>query len=329
MFAFILRHPIALLVALFFHGLIIAAIIFAQVDSSEVIKVKLGSSPEKFDNSQPLKTFAVDSTQVKLALAKIKAEEEAKLLTQQQLAKQTEQEKKHLAELKRKQEQERKKAQAEKAKADAAKKQADIERQKVKQQQKRAAEERAKADKAKQEAKQAEQKRAEARKKTAEAKKIREQEEAKSKKIAIEIKAKAAEKARLEKDAIAAKILHDKEAKAANLQRQKDEEDALQREFLREQEMVGLREAYISNIASKVRQNWRSAAKVSDQAECRISVTQTPQGNVSSVKVHSCNQYATPQFKKDAERAVYRSQPLPQPPIEELFERNITFIFQP
>jgi colicin import membrane protein len=93
--------------------------------------------------------------------------------------------------------------------------------------------------------------------------------------------------------------------------------------------MQNLREVYISNIASAVKLNWKTVARISEKARCTISITQTPTGNVSSVQVHACNKYATSTFKKDAEKAVYRSQPLPKPPVKELFERKIDFIFKP
>ena len=331
MLTFISKHPLALLIALAFHGAILASILWGQPVEDKVIKVKLVSAPhnEQVEANQSkdktLRTFAVDGKQVKLALAKIKKEEADKLKKQKNLAAQTRKEKKKLAELKQKQKQERanvneqrkkaqaekRKAEAEKRKADIAKRQADIERQKVAHQKQRADAERKKAEKAKREAKLAE-------KQKAEAKKVRAQEEAKTKKLAETIKRKNLEKKRLEK-----------ENAAAAVKRQLDEEESLQREMAKEEEMLNLKTAYISNIASQVTKNWKSAAKVSEKAECRISVTQTPTGNVSSVKVHSCNKFATTQFKKDAEKAVYRSEPLPKPPVKELFERNITFVFHP
>jgi len=164
------------------------------------------------------------------------------------------------------------------------------------------------AEKAKKDTKLAEKQRLVAKKKAEEAEK-------KTKKLALEIK-----KRDLKNKQLATETL---------LQQEMAEEAAQERKLSKAKDMQNLKEVYISNIASTVRSNWRTVGRVSHKAECTISITQTPRGNVSSVKVHSCNRYSTNLFKKDAEKAVYRSQPLPKPPVDELFERKIDFIFKP
>ena len=341
MFALISRHPVAFGISVVLHAMIIAALLYGTADS-EVIKVKLtGSTTEETEQTpvksvEPMKTFMVDAASVQKQLDVIRQQEQEKLRQQQLLTQKTESEKKRLKELQRKQELEKKKAlearrkaEAEKRKAKEAARLAEIERKKVEAHKKRAYEEKQKAEKAKQEAALAEKKRLEAKRKVAEAEKQRKVEEQKRLALEAQIKKKIEEKERLEKEALKARIQKEQDEEEAAMMRQMAAEESKRREQAKAKEMQDLRQVYISNIAEKVKKNWKSVAKVSDQAECSISITQTPKGMISSVKVDKCNQFADRQFKKDAEKAVYRSEPLPPPPVKELFERKITFIFKP
>lgn len=348
MLNFIIRHPISTLTALILHVFILAGFAYSSFSKPEVLKVTLqgdDSQPiqAKIQQSEPMKTFAVDGQTVQRQLAMLKQKEAQKLAEQRQLVQKTQDEKKRLAQLKRQQkaekqraDNERKKAQAEKRKAEAAQRQAaEAKRlakqaeQKVTAQKQQVLEEKRKARLAREEALLAEKKRAEASRNAAEAKRQRALEEEKKKHLLAEIEQKSAQKKQLEKEALAAKMQQELQAEEAALQRQLDKEEAQQRAELKQREMKSLKETYVSSISAKVKDNWRTAAKVSPKAQCELDIIQTEQGNITSVKVLNCNKDASAQFKKDAEKAVYRSQPLPAPPVEELFERHIQFIFKP
>lgn len=349
MIGFIFRHPIAVFWAVLIHMVLFALLVIVPNNRADIIKVNLVSKVDKADKTelikqrQPMKTFAVDSEQVILQLAKITQQEETKLQQYKQLEKQSDTERKRLAIIKQEQkvaqkklvqqqknaEEAKQKAKVEQQKSEQAKRLAKIEKQKQIAQKKLTLEEKKKADKAKKETKLAEKKQQEAKNKAAEAKKEREKEELKAKQIALEVKKRSAEKKKLEAETLQVRLAKEQQEEEALLQKQLAEEDAEERRRAKVKEMQDLKSVYVSNISSTVRSNWRTRARISDKAECTLSITQTPEGKVTSVKVHSCNKFASDIFKKDAEKAVYRSQPLPKPPVEELFDRNINFIFKP
>ena len=361
MFAFIFRHPIAVTLSILLHIILLALITFQWSESETAVKVSLqtedvSKSTDRVytPNSEPLKTFAVDSSLVQQQLAKIKAEDERRLNQQRLLEAKTDKERQRLRALQQRKQIEQAKAEkarrnaefqrqktlAEKVKTDEARKNsaeakrlADIEIKKANAERLIAEEERNKADAAKKAVAQAEKALKDAAEKEALA--LKSQRAAELQKLALEEEnqRKAEENKAL---AIAAKeaerqaqLKKEQTAAAAELQRQLDEEAALQRSMQKRKQMLSLRETYISSIAAKVKDNWRTPAKVSPDAQCDLQITQTPTGNVSSVKVLNCNTFASKQFKEAAEKAVYRSEPIPQPPVKELFERVITFEFKP
>ncbi|KUJ74989.1 protein TolA [Thiomicrospira sp. XS5] len=341
MFAFIIRHPLALSAAVLLHVVIAIGLVFGSFDDEPILKVSLQSDSEEAEITQvkqiePMKTFAVDSALVKEQLAKIKQQDAAKRKEQEELKKRSEAEKRRLAALKQQQVEEKRKAElaqkqalAEKRRAEEAKRQAQIEKQRVEAEQKRAAEAKRLAEQAKKEAQLAEKKREEAKKRVAEAEKKRQAEEAKKLALQEQIKQQNAEKKRLEEAALQARLQKEQQEAESALQQQIAAEEARRRQTAKEKELKSLRDTYISSIAASVKDNWRTAAKVSDDAQCVLSITQTPKGMISGVKVEECNKFANEQFKKDAVKAVYRAEPLPAPPVKELFERNIKFIFNP
>jgi colicin import membrane protein len=214
------------------------------------------------------------------------------------------------------------KTEAERKKTAEAKRLASLEKQK-------ADRERSKAAQAKKATVLAEQERKLANEKTLLAEKQRQVEEAKKKALLLDIARKDKENKALEIEAKKAKVRQAQALADANLQRQLEEEAVSERAAKKRQQMLSLRENYISSISAKVKDNWRTPARISPKAQCDLRITQTPQGSVTSVKVLNCNEYATKQFQSAAEKAVYRSEPLPTPPVKELFERVITFEFKP
>jgi len=340
MIAFILKHPISVSLAIVLHIGILA--FFSLEWSEKTHKVSISSSTEQTKEInqvaqiQPMKTFTVDSSLVQAQLNKIKAEQEAKKVEQQKLEAKTDKERQRLKDLQKKQQAEKAKAEKAKKQAEEQKRKADAERKKTAEakrlavaEKKKADAERKKADQAKKDAQAAEKKRQEAKEKTLLAEKQRKEEELKKVAIEKELATKAKEKKALEKAAAEAKREKEQQQAQAELQRQLDEEAAAQRAAQKRKQMLSLRETYISSITAKVKDNWRTPARISPNAQCDLKITQSPGGNITSVKVVNCNKDATKQFKQAAEKAVYRAEPLPAPPVKELFEREITFEFKP
>ena len=346
MLRFIKRHPISVILALILHIGIAVLITYEWQDSPKTIKMSTQGEEEGLidqnrQNNQivkmePLKTFAVDSALVKQQIERIKAVESAKKLEQEQLAAKTDKERQRLKELQLRQKEELAKAEqakkrtaeqvlkteAERKKTDEAKRLANLEK-------KKADSERAKAEEAKKASLLAEKERKLANEKTELAQKQRQIEEEKKKALLLEIARKDKENKALAIEAEKAKETQAQATAAAELQRQLDEEAASQRATQKRQQLLSLRETYISSISAKVKDNWRTPARISPDAQCDLRITQTPTGSVTSVKILNCNSHATKQFKEAAEKAVYRSEPLPAPPVQELFERVITFEFKP
>ncbi|WP_019556382.1 cell envelope integrity protein TolA [Thiomicrorhabdus arctica] len=346
MLSFITRHPIAVILALILHIAIGVLITYEWHDSTKSIKISVQGEADNalhqdrqdkpFVNIEPLKTFAVDSALVKQQLERIKSVELAKKREQEQLAAKTDKERQHLKELQLRQKEEQLKAEkaaketadqilkteAERKKTEEAKRLASLEK-------KKADNERAKAEKAKKASLLAEKERQLANEKMALAQKQRQVEEEKKNALVLEIERKDKENKALALEAEKAKATQAEAVAAAALQRQLDEESAAQRAIQKRQQLLSLRQTYISSISAKVKDNWRTPARISPEAQCDLRITQTPAGSVTSVRIVNCNSYASKQFKDAAEKAVYRSEPLPAPPVKELFERVITFEFKP
>lgn len=348
MIAFILRHPVAFTLALVLHLALGVFLTSSWLQQTESIKIQSQSdSITEIKESQPLQTFAVDQNVVQQQLARLKAEEDAKRKEQAALAALAKENEQRLVQLRREQE-------AESRLAEEARRQADIARQRQEAERKRAQEEQRRAEDAKKVALEAERKRQEAeqqarkiaaeaqQQRLAEEKRLKElealqrqaqeqakREEERQKVLAEQVKAREAEKRQLEAQALAARLQQEQLEQEAAERRKAEEADAKVREEARKREMQSLRDSYISSISAKVRENWRTPANISPLAQCELIITQTPTGQVSSVKTENCNTHATDQFKQAAESAVLRAQPLPKPPVEELFERTIRFVFKP
>ena len=336
MIGFILRHPIAVSLSILLHVVLIALLAMDWSEPDASMKVSAQNSEHSKPNEtseirqiEPLKTFAVDASLVQEKLKKIRAQEEERKLESQLLEAKTQKERQRLKELQKRQKieqekvekarklavEQRKKTEEERKKTEEAKRLAKVEN-------KKAEVEKAKAKEAKKAAEKAEKERLKSIEKANQAEKIRLLEEKKKRALEKENVAKAKENEAL-------KIAQEKARAAAMLQSKLEEEAVAQRKAQKRKQLLSLKESYISAISAKVRDNWRTPARISPKAQCDLQITQTPKGNVTSVKILNCNEFATKQFKVAAEKAVYRSEPLPKPPVKELFERKITFEFKP
>ncbi len=196
-----------------------------------------------------------------------------------------------------------------------------------------------------------------------EAEEVRKQQAAEKKRLVALKKKKAAEKkhqAELKKKKVAEKkkaetekkrLADEKKKKAAEQKRQAELEEKrrqeeqvelrkrLEDEERREAEALqqaqhnkmldSLRAQYVKLIEQKVERNWRRSVTSTVDMSCKVTVIQTPLGDVVSVSVslQQCTKKDIA-FQRSIERAVLRASPLPLPKNPEVFDREISFTFR-
>ena len=89
----------------------------------------------------------------------------------------------------------------------------------------------------------------------------------------------------------------------------------------------GLGAQWAAAIQARIQRAWIRPPGARPGLDCTVAVTQVPGGEVVGVRVLSCNGDAT--VKESVEAAVYRASPLPPPPDEALFEKNLEIRFKP
>lgn len=166
---------------------------------------------------------------------------------------------------------------------------------------------------------QAEKERAEQRQKEEE-QRAQAQAEAEAKKKAEQL---AADKKR--KDADARKKAEDarlRSEREAELKRQLADEE-------RRQTAVnsGQLNEYQALIKARIERAWIRPPTAKAGLSCVVYVTQVPGGEVTSVRVGECN--GDDIVRQSIEAAVFRASPLPKPPDDALFERNLQLVFKP
>ncbi len=298
------RHlPMSVTIAIIIH---VAAVLLLVVG----YQMKREAAPNLTPTINTVKAKVISSKQLDEDKKRKQEDIERKELERQKrLAEQERLKQKRL-----KQEEEKKKLEAklevEKKNALEAQKSAELERKKVEEAKKKAELEKKKiAEEAKKKAEQqklAELKKVEAAKKAAAAKKLEE-----AKKLAAE---QTAEQERL------AKIIEQEEAElnAAELEAQR---------AAKSREMSRLIAQYQDAIRSRIQSRWRKPLNEQPEAWCKVYVLQTPGGYVENVVVEECT--GDEAFRRSVEEAVWKSDPLPQPPSPELFDRELRFKFIP
>ena len=118
----------------------------------------------------------------------------------------------------------------------------------------------------------------------------------------------------------------------AEAREQAERERELQRLLATEQErrkaeQAGLLGEYIRQIENRIQRNWIRPVSATADLECVVNVTQIPSGDVVAVRVGECN--GDDAVVQSIERAVLRASPLPRPPRQILFERNLIVTFRP
>jgi colicin import membrane protein len=82
-----------------------------------------------------------------------------------------------------------------------------------------------------------------------------------------------------------------------------------------------------SQITARIQRAWLRPASARPGIECVLNVTQVPGGEVTNVRIGTCN--GDQAVRESIEAAVYRASPLPPPPDPALFERSLVITFRP
>jgi colicin import membrane protein len=82
-----------------------------------------------------------------------------------------------------------------------------------------------------------------------------------------------------------------------------------------------------SQITARIQRAWLRPASARSGIECVLNVTQVPGGEVTNVRIGTCN--GDQAVRESIEAAVYRASPLPPPPDPSLFERSLVITFRP
>ena len=136
---------------------------------------------------------------------------------------------------------------------------------------------------------------------------------------------RAAEKKRAEEAAAAKKAAEEKArlAREAELRRSLEAEE--RRNAIRNSDAAA---RWYAQIVARIQRAWIQPPSAQPGIECIVSVSQVPGGEVTAVRVDSCNG-GDAALRESVEAAVYRASPLPPPPDPALFERNLELTFKP
>jgi colicin import membrane protein len=114
----------------------------------------------------------------------------------------------------------------------------------------------------------------------------------------------------------------EKADREADLRRSLDQE--LRRDAARSS---GALASWQSQITARIQRAWLRPGSARPGIECVLNVTQVPGGEVTNVRIGTCN--GDQAVRESIEAAVYRASPLPPPPDPTLFERSLVITFRP
>jgi colicin import membrane protein len=167
--------------------------------------------------------------------------------------------------------------------------------------------------------------------------KAAEDKRAEEKRLADEQAKKAQEKADADRKAAEAKKLAEEkrlaeEKQKADQQAEADREADLRRSLDQELRQDAARSSgalasWQSQITARIQRAWLRPASARPGIECVLNVTQVPGGEVTNVRIGTCN--GDQAVRESIEAAVYRASPLPPPPDPTLFERSLVITFRP
>ena len=96
-----------------------------------------------------------------------------------------------------------------------------------------------------------------------------------------------------------------------------------------EAERSGVMDQYILEIQNKITRYWNKPLSAQPGLECRINVVQLLSGDVVDAKVDNAHCNGDDAVKRSIEAAVQKASPLPKPPSQAVFERNLIVTFRP
>ena len=170
--------------------------------------------------------------------------------------------------------------------------------------------------------------------------KAAEEKRAADKRIAEEQQKQAQEKAEAERKAreVADAKKRADEKRLEEQRRQAEEQANAQREAELKQSLdqeiradaarsSGALASWQSQITARIQRAWLKPPSARPGIECVLNVTQVPGGEVTNVRIGTCN--GDQAVRESIEAAVYRASPLPPPPDPALFERSLVITFRP
>jgi len=183
-------------------------------------------------------------------------------------------------------------------------------------------------EKAEQEAQQKADELAAEQKRQAEEQKRQAQEKAEAERKAKE----EAQKKAAEAKAAAQKKLEDDKRKAQEAQQLAQSEADLKRSLAAEEHANAVRSSgalasWEAQLKARIERAWLRPPSARAGIVCELDVTQVPGGEVTNVKLGSCN--GDQAVRDSIVAAVYRASPLPPPPAPSLFERELQITFSP
>jgi len=183
-------------------------------------------------------------------------------------------------------------------------------------------------EKAEQEAQQKADELAAEQKRQAEEQKRQAQEKAEAERKAKEEALKKAAEAK----AAAQKKLEDDKRKAQEAQQLAQSEADLKRSLAAEEHANAVRSSgalasWEAQLKARIERAWLRPPSARAGIVCELDVTQVPGGEVTNVKLGSCN--GDQAVRDSIVAAVYRASPLPPPPDPSLFERELQITFSP
>jgi len=141
---------------------------------------------------------------------------------------------------------------------------------------------------------------------------------------AIEAKRKAEEDAVLKKKQAAEAEKRRKAQEAEMRQQMLEEERRLAKRSAENQKLLS---QYLYQIQKKVEINWIAPASMTSGWSCEVLVIQDRFGEVQNVRTKQCS--GSEAFKSTVERAVRKASPLPEAPNNDVFDKEVKFIFTP
>jgi colicin import membrane protein len=158
-------------------------------------------------------------------------------------------------------------------------------------------------------------------------------EEKKAEEARIEAEKRAAEERKREEQRrlAEAKRRAEEKRKAEEKRLQEQRESELRRsmeaeEQVRSAQASGELDRWLAQIKAKIQSRWQVPLSARPTMECTVHVTQVPGGTVTAVRIGDCNADAA--VRNSLEAAVNSASPLPPPPNQVLFDRNLVITFK-